>query len=201
MLKGNLATRPFYNERLVGAVVAIAAIAGLALTAFNATATLRLSAERQVQQADQDRVEAEAAKSRTAAAALQSSLDRSNLIMLAGATAEANALIEQRTFSWTSFFDMVEKTLPLDARLLAVAPRVERGVFMIVMSLNVKRPEDVEQFIDALNRTGTFFDLLPGDMQRNEDGAFTATLSGGYREPGAVPGRANVPVRKGEPRP
>ncbi|HXT71793.1 MAG TPA: hypothetical protein VN700_18700 [Vicinamibacterales bacterium] len=201
MLKGNLSTRPFYNERLVGLVIVIAAIAGVALTVFNATTTMRLSGERQTQQAEQDRVDAEAEKSRTAATALQNSLNKSNLLMLADATAEANVLIEQRTFSWTAFFGIVEKTLPLDARLLSVAPRIERGVFMIVMSLNVKRTEDLEAFIDALNSTGAFYELLPGDMQRNEDGFLIATLSGGYRAPGVVPGRSKLAVRKGGPRP
>jgi hypothetical protein len=201
VLKGNLSTRPFYNERLVGLVIAIAAVAGIALTIFNVTTTMRLSAERNVQQLEQSRVDAEAEKSRTAATTLQSSLDRSNLLMLAAATTEANSLIEQRTFSWTAFFSMVEKTLPLDARLISVAPRIERGVFMIVMSVNVKRPDDLEEFMHALNATGTFFDLLPGDMQRNEDGFYLATLSGGYNAPGAVSARTKLPVRKGGPRP
>jgi hypothetical protein len=195
VLRGNLSTRPFYNERLVSLIVIVGTIAGLALTVFNGTEILRLSAERNRQRAELDRIEAEAAKSRSAAASLQQTLDQTNLRTLAAATGEANDLIDQRTFSWTEFFGVVEKTLPLDARLIAVAPRVDRGVFMIVMQLNVKRSEDLEAFVDALLATGTFYDLLPGNQQLNDDGTLAVTLQGGYLAPsGTAPGRKG-PVR------
>jgi hypothetical protein len=201
MLKGNLSTRPFYNERLVAVLIVAALIVGIALTAFNVTTTVRLSAERTSQRAAHDRVEAEAAKSRASASAVQGTLDRSNLLALAADTNEANTLIDQRTFSWTAFFGLVEKTLPLDARLIAVAPRVERGVFLIVMQLNLKRPEDLEAFMASLAGTGAFYDLLPSEMQRNDDGIYIATLSGGYNAPGMVGARTKAGVRKGGPRP
>ena len=199
MLKGNLSTRPFYNERLVSLIILIAAIAGIALTGFNGVTIYRLSGERSKQKAELDRVAAEATKSRAAASALEQSLDRSNLLLLAGATSEANALIDQRTFSWTAFLGLVERTLPLDARLIAVAPRVERGVFMIQMQVNVKRREDLEAFIDALLATGAFYDVLPSEQQRNDDGTLSATLSAGYLAPG-VPG-LKPPGRKGANQP
>jgi hypothetical protein len=201
MFRGNLSTRPFYNERLVGVLIAIGLLIGLGLTVFNVTAIYRLSAERTRQRADQERVEAEAAKSLASAAALQSSLDRSNILLLASETNEANRLIDERTFSWTAFFGLVEKTLPLDARIISVAPRVERGVFMIVMQVNIKHPNDLEAFMDSLNGTGAFYDLLPGEMQRNEDGLFIATLSGGYNAPASMGGRSKTSTRRGGPQP
>jgi hypothetical protein len=201
MLKGNLSTRPFYNERLVAVLIMVGLLIGLGLTAFNVTTIYQLSAERTRQRADQERVAAEAAKSRASATALQSSLDRSNVLLLASETNEANTLIDQRTFSWTAFFGLVERTLPLDARLISVAPRVDRGVFMIVMQINMKRPEDLETFMDSLTGTGSFYDLLPGEMQRNEDGLFIATLSGGYNDPSAVTSRYKTPVEKGGQQP
>jgi hypothetical protein len=201
MFRGNLSTRPFYNERLVGALIAIGLLIGLGLTVFNVSAIYQLSAERNRQRADQERVEADAERSRASASALQSSLDRSNILLLASETNEANTLIDQRTFSWTAFFGLVEKTLPLDARLISVAPRVERGVFMIVMQVNMKRPDDLEAFMDSLNGTGSFFDLLPGEMQRNEDGLYIATLSGGYNAPASMGGRTKTSSRRGGPRP
>jgi hypothetical protein len=200
MLRGNLSTRPFYNERLVALLIAAGLVVGLGLTAFNVTAIYRLSAERTRQRADQERVEADAARSRASAAALQGSLDRSNILQLAGETNEANTLIDQRAFSWTAFFGLVEQTLPLDARLISVAPRVERGVFMIVMQVNMKRPDDLEAFMDSLTGTGAFYDLLPGEMQRNEDGLYIAVLSGGYNAPWTK-SQAKAPVRKGGPQP
>jgi len=200
MFRGNLSTRPFYNERLVAILIAVGLLIGLGLTAFNVTAIYQLSAERTRQRSAQGRVEADAAKSRASAAALQGSLDRSNILLLASETNEANTLIDQRTFSWTAFFGLVEKTLPLDARLISVAPRVERGIFMIVMQVNMKRPDDLEAFMDSLAGTGAFYDLLPGEMQRNEDGLYIATLSGGYNAPWTK-SQSKAPVRKGGPQP
>ena len=200
MFRGNLSTRPFYNERLVAVLIVLGLLIGLGLTAFNVTAIYRLSAERTRQRSDQALVEADAAKTRASATALQSSLDRSNILLLASETNEANTLIEERTFSWTAFFGLVEKTLPLDARLISVAPRVERGVFMIVMQVNMKRPDDLEAFMDSLTGTGAFYDLLPGEMQRNEDGLYIAVLSGGYNAPWTK-SQSKPPVRKGGPQP
>lgn len=186
MLKGNLATRPFYNERIVSLAITLAVLLGIALTFFNAATVYRLSGESARQQDEQARTNVEADRIRAAAGALQQSLDRSTLLQLANATREANALIDQRTFSWTVFFGLVETTLPRDARLLSVSPRVERGVFRIQMIINAKQQQDLEDFIDALLGTGAFYDLLPAEQQRNEDGTYTATLSGAYLTPGAT---------------
>jgi hypothetical protein len=180
MLKGNLATRPFYNERLVSVVVALAIIAGIALTAFNAITIYRLSGETARHKDELARTHAETERVRAATAGLQQSLDRNTLFALGSATREANALIDKRTFSWTVFFGMVEKTLPLDVRLLAVSPQIERGEFRIQMLVNAKSPQDLEDFIGALMDTGAFYDLLPAEQQRNDDGTYTATLAGVY---------------------
>ena len=46
MLRGNLATRPFYNERIVTLLLALVAAVVLALTVTNVTRLLQLSARR-----------------------------------------------------------------------------------------------------------------------------------------------------------
>lgn len=131
----------------------------------------------------QTRDEGEALRVRNEAVALQTSVDSATLKTLAVATREANTLIDQRTFSWTIFFGFIEKTLPLDVRLMSVAPRIERGDFRIVMIVNARRLADVETFIDALIGTGAFYDVTPTEQQRNDDGTFTATMVTGYVPP------------------
>lgn len=180
MLKGNLSTRPFYNEKLVTAVVVLATVLGIALTAFNVARLYSLSSERARLRGEQAQAEREAERVRASAMALQGSVGRPALISLAAATREANSLIDARTFSWTTFFGHMEKTLPFDARLIAVSPTVERGEFRIAMIVNAKGPADIEAFIDALNATGAFYDLLPAEQQRNEDGSYTAKVVGAY---------------------
>jgi len=183
MLKSNLSTRPFYNERLVTLGLLLAAVVAVALSIFNVSQIMALSRERAEHKAVQTRDETEAARVRNEAAVLQKSVDAGTLKTLAGATREANALIDQRTFSWTVFFGFIEETLPFDVRMMDVAPRAERGAFRIAMNVNARRLADVETFIDALIGTGAFYDVTPTEQQRNDDGTFTATLISGYVPP------------------
>jgi len=180
MLKGNLSSRPFYNERLVSMVVVGATLVGVLLTLFNIMAVSRLSTERSKQQAEEAKSLSEADRLRQSAAKLEQSLDKGNLSMLTEATREANWLIDQRTFSWTEFLGYIEKTLPRDARLIAVAPRVERNVFKIVMLVNAKQQSDLQTFIDALESTSAFKEVLPTDQTRLEDGTLSITLESTY---------------------
>jgi hypothetical protein len=203
MLKGNLSTRPFYNERSVNLLLLAAAVAGVALTVFNVTRILEYSSARSQRVAVQKTAESEAARIRAAAEREQQSVDRTTLGRLGAETYEANDLIDQRLFSWTVFFGLVEKTIPLDVRLVAVSPSVDRGERRIDMIVNAKRPEDLSTFLDALQNTGAFYDMLASAQQRNEDGTYDATLSGGYLPPAptAASAKASTPAAGGARRP
>jgi hypothetical protein len=85
--------------------------------------------------------------------------------------------------------------MPTDARLMSVAPRVERGVFNIVMSVNVKDLNELPTLIDAVLARKAFADLFVTGQQGNDDGTLTATLQGQYLAAGA-PGTRSV-VRSG----
>jgi hypothetical protein len=190
MLKGNLATRPFYNERTVNLLLVAAAVVGVALTVFNVTRVIEYTGARGERAVARQAAEADAARIRGAAETVQRSVDRATLARLGAETHEANALIEQRLFSWTVFFGQLEQTLPLDVRLVAVAPRVDRGEFRIDMIVNAKRPDDLAAFLDALQGTGAFYDVLAAEQQRNEDGTYDATVSGGYLAAAPAPAKA-----------
>jgi hypothetical protein len=112
-------------------------------------------------------------------------------VLLGFETQEANALIDQRLFSWTVFFGLVEKTLPLDVRLIAVAPKVERGELRIAMTVNAKRRDDIATFLDALQNTGSFYDMNAEGQQQNDASTYDATLSGGYLAPALPSAKAS----------
>jgi hypothetical protein len=184
MLKGNLATRPFYNERFVNGLLVLAAVAGLAMAAYNTARLLDLGGERATRVATRNTAKADAALIRARAEREQKSVDRLLYLQLSAATFEANGLIDDRTFSWTVFFGQLEKTLPYDVRLIQVAPRWEREVFGINMIVNVKRREDLSAFLDALQSTQSFYDVFASEQQVMEDGTYNATVEGGYIAPG-----------------
>jgi uncharacterized membrane protein len=200
MLRGNLASRPFYNERLVNILLLIAGIAAVALTLFNTTRIIQLSTERTRRTEVQRAAEAETVVLRGAADKERRSVDRNTLGFLGLETFEANALIEKRLFSWTIFFGLIEKTLPLDVRVVVVAPRVERGELLIEMSINAKRRDDIAVFLDALQDTGSFYDMNAGLMEQLEDGSYNATLTGGYLAP-VIRSAKTTPAAGGAQRP
>ena len=183
MLRGNLSTRPFYNERLVSLALAVLAVVVAALTVYNATALTdlsgRRSALRQQMSADQTR----AAELRAEAGAVQGGVDRAALQGLAASTRLANELITARTFSWTTFFGYIESTIPYDVRLTAVTPEVEGDEMRVSMLLLGRCAEDVEKFAKALEDTGAFYDVLPSVVDRTEEGLQRVTLRAGYLPP------------------
>ena len=186
MLKGNLSTRPFYNDRLATLAIALVAVAAALLTAYNASALLTLSAARRDLNGKIERDRADAGRIRSQAMALEQGVDRASLGRLADAAGEANNLIDQRTFSWTAFFGLIEKTLPIDVRLVMVSPRVERGAFRVAMRVVARDLADTSAFVDALLETGKFYDVASVDMQRRDDGTLNALIEASYLSPGTV---------------
>jgi len=112
-------------------------------------------------------------------------------------TREANRLIDQRAFSWTLFFDYIEKTLPIDVRLLSVAPRIERDDFIITMNVVARQWEDLEAFTDSLNATGAFRNVFVTVSDYNDDGTIGATLESGYEPAAARPAPPVAPAADG----
>jgi hypothetical protein len=197
MLKSNLSTRPFYNEGLVNILLVVAVLGGLALTAFNVTRASALYEERSKSTSVRDKAIADAARITAEAQRESKSVDMPGVYLLGAQTQEANSIIDERRFSWTVFFDVMEKTLPLDARLISVAPRDEKGEFRISLVVNAKRVEDLSAFMDALTATGSFYDMITNAQDRMDDGTFTDTLTGSYVAPQA-PATTAKPAVKGK---
>lgn len=196
MLKGNLSTRPFYNERLVTMVLAVIAIGAVALTAYDVKRLVELSGRRSAAVAKLEANQREAARIRGQAQALQQAVDRPTLTRLASYTREANTLIEQRTFSWTGVFGHLEKTLPAEVRLLSITPRVEKGATRLTMSIVLRDLDDVAVFIENLNATGAFYDVGPTEQRQQEDGSFAARVEATYRSERPAPAASASSVRE-----
>jgi hypothetical protein len=194
MLRGNLSSRPFYNDRIVSIVLVGVALVTLALTVFNVSKVVALSRQRTALKTRIARDAGEADRVERAALALQRSVDRKTLSGLAYSTEEANELIDERAFSWTGFFGYIEKTMPMDLRLVGVAPRIEKGNIRVTMTVIGKRPDDVEAFADALQGTGAFYDVIPKVVERNEDDNTYRADIVSYYLPGDRPAKA-VPAK------
>jgi Skp family chaperone for outer membrane proteins len=198
MLRGNLSTRPFYNERIVTLVIGIVGLAALALAAFNVSQVVALSHRRSELSSKVSRDVDETRKIQKETEALRRTADPITLKNLAASTREANTLIDQRTFSWTVFFGLIEKKLPLDARLVAVAPKIDKGSTTVTMLVVAKSQTDIAALDDALQSDGTFYDVTPGSLQQNDDGTLNATIFATYNPPAGAP---KPPKTSGRERP
>jgi cell division protein FtsL len=190
MLRGNLATRPFYNERIVTLVLALVAVVVAGLTVTNATRLIRLSSQRSELQAQIATDEAAALRIRQAAASVQNGVDQTALAALAGSTREANQLIDARTFSWTTFFSYIESAIPTGVLLTSVVPEFQKGDIIIRLGVVGKQVEDVTAFMNALEKTGAFYDVGPTAVEPTEEGFDRVTVRGLYVPP---PPRASKP--------
>jgi hypothetical protein len=182
MLTGNLATRPFYNARLVRGVLVVALAAAAAWAAVNAATLVSLSQQSAMLS---ERVRSEglrAAAARTDAEAVRRGLDVAQLRDVSRAATEANQLIVHRTFSWTELFNQFEATLPPDVRLVEVQPQTDAdGRLMVALTVISRRIEDLDIFINRLEATGTFRGVLSRSDVALEDGTIESNLQGYYQ--------------------
>jgi Tfp pilus assembly protein PilN len=191
MIRTNLSTRPFYNERAVHAWLLLIGVAVLGATAFNLSRVIRYSRSdtRLATQASHD--EARAGDLHKEAVRLRASVDP-RLIDFASAEArQANDLIDRRTFSWTELFNCFETTLPDEVRIAAVRPKLDatRG---IVLTINViaRSVDDVSLFMEHLENTGAFANLRPTEEHFDEQGQLESILEMSYVPAAAKPAKA-----------
>jgi hypothetical protein len=189
MLRINLSTRPFYNQRAVRAGLAALIVLALGLTLFNAFEIVRLQGQSRDSRETIARNDAQAADLREKARVIRLSIDRAKLDAVQIAASEANALIDRRTFSWTELLNQFEKTLPPDVRIAGVLPQSdEAGRRLVQISVFSRRIEDIEEFMDALEKTGAFSGVLPRSDQPDEEGTIRTELQAFYT-PQAAAGR------------
>ena len=196
MLRTNLATRPFYNERAAHAAIGLAALIVLAITVLNVVQVIRLSTHNTelssqigAERAEGDRLTAEAAR-------IRSTINKDELALIVGAAHEANSLIDQRTFSWTAFFNRIEATLPPDVMLTSVRPSIKEGATHVDIGVLGRRAEGIDEFMEKLDETGAFQDIVPATQDRTEEGLYRAAIESVYdvaqddSTPAAAPRRA-----------
>ena len=180
MLRINLATRPFYNERVVHCAIALLALTLIAGSVFNVRSIIELSRRNSALGTEMTRDESVAADAGSRAGAIRQQINRDELQQLADVAREANALIDRRTFSWTELFNRIEMTLPPDVRMTSVQPQIEEGEVSISMVVIGRRVEDIDRFIENLEETGAFQDVLARQEEATEDRMYRATLFGRY---------------------
>ena len=207
MLRTNLATRPFYNERVARAALGLAAAVGLAILAAGVVRLVDLARLNGDLEARQDRAVRDTADFSARAAEAQRAATPRDLTALAEATREANTLITQRVFSWTDFFNRIETTLPPDVMVTEVRPEIEPGTVDVAMGVLGRSLDAISRFVTSLETSGAFIGVLNRQVELTEDGMYRAVLRGRYLESeassdaGGGPGEGGPPGNAAEAQP
>ena len=180
MLRTNLSTRPFYNERAIHVAVGVAAVFVTLLTVWTIVRVVTLSRHNTELSTRVNRDHAEAEQLTRMAAEIRGRVNKEELQQVVESASAANALIDQRTFSWTAFFNHLEATMPPDVMLTSVRPSVKQGVTRVTMGVFARRAEDIDEFIERLEATGAFEDVVPVQQDRTEDGLYRVIIEAIY---------------------
>ena len=181
MLRTNLSTRPFYNDRPIRVGIVVAVIVIAALTAFNATQVMTLNQKNAELGSRAETAEARARELRNRAGATQKALDQGDVAVVQASAREANLLIDRRAFSWTDLFNRFEETLPADVRISTVQPQLDDdGRLLIAVTVVSRRVEDLDQFIENLEKTRVLSGVLPRGEAPDDDGTLHTVIQGYY---------------------
>jgi hypothetical protein len=181
MLRTNLSTRPFYNIRAVQVTLGALALLVAVMTIVNLVQLVRLTASERALGARAQDAETEAQRLRDEARRIRSQIDAKELNEVAAAAQEANAIIDLRAFSWSGLFAQLEATLPENVRLTGFQPSEDRsGRLVVSLRVEARRVPDLESFIDALEQTGRFHQVLAAEEQTTPEGSINAVVEAVY---------------------
>ena len=200
MIRTNLATRPFYNTQAVTLLVGVLAALVALATLFNVVSVIRYSQSDSAlaTQATQDAERA--AMLRAEAAKLRGSVDARQVDLIAGEARLANDLIDRRVFSWTELFNTFERTLPTGVRITAVRPAVDdNGRILLSVAVTAKGVDDVNAFMENLEKTTAFQRLLTREERVDDGGELEATIEAFYQQTHAPDAAAPGAPAQGSP--
>lgn len=188
MIRTNLSTRPFYNERGVNLLLLGVAVIAIAATLFNVTRYVQLRAHDSGLSTQIALDEQRAADLRAQAARLRATIDPRQIELVTNEARKANDLIDRRTFSWTELFNRFETTMPEDVRITSVRPKVDtvKGTTLTI-TVVAKTIEDAYQFMANLEASGAFSNMVPKSDSYNEQGQVESIVEMSYDPAGQKP--------------
>jgi Tfp pilus assembly protein PilN len=182
VIRTNLSTRPFYNERGVHVCLLVAAVLVVAATVFNVSRVIRYSRSDTELGTLASQGEARAADLRAEAARLRATVDPRQIDFASIDARQANDLIDRRTFSWTELLNLFETTLPDDVRIAAVRPTLDAKLGnVLIINVVARSVDDVDRWMENLEKTGTFKEIGHAlEEHVNDQGLLEASIETTY---------------------
>jgi len=183
MLRINLATRPFYNERPIYLCLGLLALLGVTLIINGGLEMVRLSRLRTALDHRMAGVERDRAELNRRSVELNRATGSTLLESLDNATGEATSLVERRLFSWTELFDRLEVLIPENVRLTEVRPEFVDGVVSVSLGVVGQSRDDIRQLVEALQRAEAFSMVLNRQVELTGESMYRGLIEGVYRQP------------------
>lgn len=191
MIRTNLSTRPFYNERAVQLWLLVLGIIVAAATIFNVGWILNYSRSDTALATQASNDEQRATELRQEATRLRASVDMQQIELASLEARQANQLIDRRTFSWTDLFNQFEMTFPDNVRITSVRPQLDgKGGVLLTITVVARSVDDVDELLRNLEATGSFKNFLSVDERLTDETLLFATLEGIYEPKAAQPATA-----------
>jgi hypothetical protein len=170
----NLATRPFRNERLPNLLAVAGLFAVLVVSAWHVWVARDVLPDRtsSLIQALGER-EAESARIRAEETSLRA------LRPDAASIAEwklVKDLVDQRVFSWSTLFSVLEETLPDGVRLEALQPQVRDGQISLEMQASSRTHEEAMLLLSSMEARPEFAGVQPRSRSTLDDGSIAMVL-------------------------
>ena len=176
MISMNFSTRPFYNERGVYCVIGILGVFGLIVMVATVGRAFTLFEENTGVATQVAELKRELASTVDEKLQFEQAVSAERLAEIEVAVTEANRLVGQRTFSWTTFFNVIDTTLPADVMLTVVRPRFREEVRLLELEVIGRSIDVVDEFITRLEGSPYFGDVLARQEELASEGMYRAQL-------------------------
>ena len=70
--------------------------------------------------------------------------------------------------------------MPSDVMLTSVRPAVKEGITQVTMTVLGRRAVDIDEFIEKLEATGAFENVVPTQQDRTDEGLYRVVLESVY---------------------
>ena len=178
---GNLSTRPFYNERLVSAILGVLLITVMIAAAVGIGYAISLSSQYEALTSRAQRNDSEAKALKKALSVVQNEASAKEIDLIAKATREVEDAVARRMFSWTKLFNRIEKTLPADVMITAIRPDFfDNQTVSLSLDLVGRSVGAIDAFVENLEQSGGFTKLLIRQEELTDAGMYRASLLGHY---------------------
>ncbi len=182
----NLATDPYINQRPFWVTLAILAVLAIGLTGwsiYQGATIWRRGTAAQVRLHDLQKRSADLTAEQKA---LEQELRVPATLAVLERAQFFNQLIGQKRLSWTQLFFDLQQTLPPEARILSLSPRMrEDGRLQVEIRLGAASNGAIVEFLEALGQSTKFTEVKLGSQSSEgtaRDDTVTAQISAVYMQ-------------------